>query len=192
MTCCTKLWFNANSLPRFQHGTDAELRRVRFLCFNNVPKVKDETMKEKLAGERDGLLAYMVQALQAIIGGMKAPEGGAESVQLKARFAISNDPVTAWAQECLVFDAAEEVYKEELYESFNGFLGSWGFPEKSKVHLFRQFYERFPAVSAYRLSAESKGEDGQKRAAGHWLRGVRLREAKDDKPADIAANVAAE
>lgn len=38
MHSVAKLWFNANDLPRFKHGTDAELRRVRFLHFNQLPK----------------------------------------------------------------------------------------------------------------------------------------------------------
>ena len=184
MTSCVKLWFNANSLPRFHHGTDAELRRVRFLCYSNVPKVKDETMKEKLAAERNGLLAYMVQALQEIMAGAKAPEGGAESVRLKGRFAISNDPVTSWAQQCLCFEPDEEVMKDDLYESFNGYLNSWGFPEKSKAHLFRQFYERFPAVAAYQVRTDRKREDGSKQSAGYWLKGVRLNEEKEMPPGE--------
>lgn len=38
MVTSAKLWFNANDLPRFKHGTDAELRRVRFLHFETKPK----------------------------------------------------------------------------------------------------------------------------------------------------------
>lgn len=37
MVTSAKLWFNANDLPRFKHGTDAELRRVRFLHFEKKP-----------------------------------------------------------------------------------------------------------------------------------------------------------
>jgi putative DNA primase/helicase len=38
MISTAKLWFNANDLPRFKHGTDAELRRVRFLHFDQLPQ----------------------------------------------------------------------------------------------------------------------------------------------------------
>lgn len=174
MTSTVKLWFNANSLPRFRHGTDAELRRTRFLCFKHKPKFKDETLKEKLAAECNGLLAYMVAGLQEILSGSPAPEGGPDSVRLKSRFAISNDPVTAWANECVTFDHTEEVMKDDVWESFNGFLNSWGFPEKNKAFLFRQFFERFPDVKAHRVEKDQKRADGSTRGVGHWLKGVRL------------------
>jgi phage/plasmid-associated DNA primase len=38
MRTTAKLWYLANDLPRFKHGTDAELRRVRFLHFDQMPK----------------------------------------------------------------------------------------------------------------------------------------------------------
>ena len=43
-----KLMFLANSLPRFKHGTDAELRRTRFLRFDVPPMQKDVTLKPNL------------------------------------------------------------------------------------------------------------------------------------------------
>ena len=56
-----KLMFLANSLPRFKHGTDAELRRARFLRFDVLPTEKDVTLKSKLTSERDGIFLWMVE-----------------------------------------------------------------------------------------------------------------------------------
>jgi len=165
-----KLWFNSNSLPRFRHGTDAELRRARFLEFVNPPKKKDVTLKERLACERDGIFAWMVAGLQCILSGMDCPEGSAESRRVKAKFAVSNDPVAAFAKENLRFGADEEVLKDELFDSFAEFLSSWGFPDKSKQHLFRQFYERYPEVTPYREKS------GKARPEGHYVLGVSLRD----------------
>jgi putative DNA primase/helicase len=36
-TTC-KLWFLSNHLPRFRHSTEAELRRMRFIRFNRIPR----------------------------------------------------------------------------------------------------------------------------------------------------------
>lgn len=174
MTATTKLWFNSNSLPRFRHGTDAELRRARFLEFIHTPKEKDVTLKERLKAERDGIFAWMVQGLQAILGGMPCPEGSKESVRVKAKFAISNDPVAAFAKECLVFGPEKEMTKEALWESFGDFLAAQGFSEKPRVQLFRQFYERFPTVVGYREKY------GKKRAVGQWVLGAALAD-KDER-----------
>jgi phage/plasmid-associated DNA primase len=45
-TC--KLWFNANHLPRFRKGTDAELRRLRFIRFDRKVSQPDETLQDKI------------------------------------------------------------------------------------------------------------------------------------------------
>ena len=55
-----KLWFLANSLPRFKHGTEAELRRTRFLRFDYQPPEKDVTLKARLASELDGVFLFML------------------------------------------------------------------------------------------------------------------------------------
>ena len=49
METTAKLWFLANNLPRFRHGTEAELRRLRFLRFDRVPDQVDPTLKTRLA-----------------------------------------------------------------------------------------------------------------------------------------------
>ena len=41
MRSAAKLWFDANDLPPLQTRTDAELRRVRFLHFDQFPKCPD-------------------------------------------------------------------------------------------------------------------------------------------------------
>lgn len=171
-----KLWFNSNSLPRFRHGTDAELRRARFLEFVHPPKVKDVTIKERLAGERDGIFQWMVAGLQCILGGADCPEGSAESRGVKDKFAISNDPVTAFAKECLHFAPDLECKKESVWDAFGEFLGSWGFNHRSRESLFRQFYERFPQVSAFRQQ-----EASSKREAGQYLRGVTVIEQEGEE-----------
>jgi P4 family phage/plasmid primase-like protien len=169
-----KLWFNSNSLPRFRHGTDAELRRARFIEFVHPPKVKDVTLKERLAGEKNGILRWMITGLQGVLQGIPCPEGSRESRGVKEKFAISNDPVSAFAKECLIFGKDEEETKDALYEAFGNFLNGWGFPDKSRMALFRQFYERFPEVTAHRERS------GKVRKEGQWVLGVRLRERPDD------------
>jgi phage/plasmid-associated DNA primase len=64
-TTC-KLWFLSNHLPRFRHGTEAELRRMRFIRFDHISDEKDVTLKAKIRAERDGILGLMVHYLQRL------------------------------------------------------------------------------------------------------------------------------
>ena len=174
MTSTVKLWFNSNTIPRFKNGTDAELRRMRFLRFTvKVPEVrKDRKLKAKLVEERHGIFSWMVLALQSILKGEVCPEGGGASRQIKDRFALANDPVKAFGDECCLFGPGEEQPKEEIWEAFNAWMDAWGFPRKSQESLFRRFYERFPTVRAVRKRV------GDKRP--HWLVGVSLKPLKSE------------
>ena len=181
MTTHAKLWFNSNSLPRFRHGTDAELRRARILEFVHARKEeeKDVTLKERMLVERNGIFAWMIEGLRCILNGMPCPEGSDESRRVKAKFALSNDPVTAFAKECLIFGPDREMTKDELWEAFGEFLGGQGFADKTRGSLFRQFYERFPSVTGYREKT------GKVRPVGHWVLGADLldrakREAEEE------------
>jgi P4 family phage/plasmid primase-like protien len=69
-----KFLFATNYLPRFQHGTDAELRRLRFLKFDRKPAVVDVTLKSKIADERDGILLSMLDGLRQLLKANRFPE----------------------------------------------------------------------------------------------------------------------
>jgi putative DNA primase/helicase len=72
-----KYLFLCNELPRFKHGTDAELRRLRFLRFANIPAVLDTKLKEeKIPAERNGILRLLVDYLAKILAAGQLPDGG--------------------------------------------------------------------------------------------------------------------
>jgi len=169
-----KLWFNSNGLPRFKHGTDAELRRSRFIYFNQPVKVKDVTLKERMVKERDGLLSWMVLALQGIIAGDSAPGGGEESMKVRSSFALSNDPVSAFIQECCVLGPEHECLKDELFEAFTDWMSSQGFSAKTKDALCQKILQDNPTIAKRRRNNETTAPDGSKRPAGHYLLGIDL------------------
>ncbi|MEA3207821.1 MAG: putative primase/helicase [Chthoniobacter sp.] len=199
MRTTAKLWYLANDLPRFKHGTDAELRRVRFLHFDQLPKCpscngkgfiedyssheppkcekcggsgvfRDRTLKGAeglLTQERDAIFAWMVRGLKDILAGVECPEGNAQSREVKAQFAVSNDPVRAFFESELVRDPDGEELKSEVADAFKAFMDHRGFPAKSTEALFRALYQRFPFIKAVK-----------KREADEFVRyltGVRLR-----------------
>ena len=158
MSTGAKLWFSANDLPRFKHGTDAELRRARFLYFDRKPEKADKMLKDKLKDERDGIFRWMVHGLQAIHQGVACPEGSEKSAGVKAQFAVSNDPVRAFFEERLVRDPEGEVKKSDVADEFKSFMDHRGFPQKAIEQLFRGLYQRFPFIRPARRRGETPGE----------------------------------
>ena len=177
MTTLAKLWFNSNGLPRFKNGTDAELRRSRFLFFNCKVKDKDVTLKERRAVERDGMLSWLVQALQLVVQGMAAPEGGMGSVGVKNLFGISNDPVANFIKECCVLKEGEEVLKDVLHRAYEAWMGDQGFSQKTKDQLCQNLLQGNPTIRPLRRHKDRSLESGKVLVAGRYLTGISLNEA---------------
>jgi putative DNA primase/helicase len=141
-TSC-KLWFLANSLPRFKHGTEAEIRRMRFLRFDKQPPQKDVQLKSRLAGELNGVFCFMLAGLQQLLTLSEIPLGGRESQAVHDRFRISNDPVGAFVQWCCILDPDAKVRKETLRDAFAEFSRRHELPAVCSEWFFRAFFERF-------------------------------------------------
>ncbi len=153
-TTC-KLWFLANSLPRFKHGTEAELRRTRFLRFDFLPPVKDVTLKAKLASERDAVFRWMLDGLRELLTLPQIPLGGRQSRAVHDRFRISNDPVGAFVTTRCQLDHAARVGKDTLRESFKDYCERHDLPASMGDWFFRNLYERWPNLKELR---DSEGE----------------------------------
>ena len=166
MTTTCKLWFLSNSLPRFKSGTDAEYRRARFLSFTRKPKNKDIGLKDKLLNEKNGILAWIVTGLMAILEGAPCPIGGEESQNVLKRFELSNDPVGFFVKSRLIVNPAAEVPKDQIVTAFTEFLDEHQFPHKTREYFFRAFYERCPQIDVKRYKS---------RVPEYWIKGVELR-----------------
>jgi P4 family phage/plasmid primase-like protien len=167
MTSTCKHLFLSNVMPRFKHGTDAELRRARFLAFGKKPQAIDRTLKDKLklVAQKDYILRWAIEGLRAILEGMPAPYGGEESNDAIRRFQISNDPVQCFIREVLQFDPNHEETKENVMTAFTEFLDAHQFAHRTREYFFRAFYERNPQIRVVRY---------QNKSPQYWLRGVRL------------------
>jgi P4 family phage/plasmid primase-like protien len=142
-TSC-KFLFLTNYLPRFQHGTDAELRRLRFLRFEKKPKKPDPTLKEKVALEADGIFRLMIDGLRTLLVRQEIPQGGQQSRETRERFKLQNDPVAAFVRSSCRLDPKGEQVKDALYDEYKQFLDANGLPEpQDKSTFFRAVYNRF-------------------------------------------------
>jgi P4 family phage/plasmid primase-like protien len=156
---CTgcKHWFNTNCLPRFRHGTDAELRRLRFLKFDHKPSAVDVTLKQTLCTERDGILLFMVDGLRELLSRNEVPTGGQNSIHTRERFAIQNDPLGAFVKNECVCGVGEEISKEELFNSHREFCERNGIPiPDDNRFFFKELLSRFPVKSVRRRDGDRR------------------------------------
>jgi putative DNA primase/helicase len=153
-TTC-KFLFLTNYLPRFQHGTNAELRRLRFLRFERKPAKPDPTLKHRIAFERDGIFRFAVDGLRTLLTRREIPHGGRQSEETRTRFKIQNDPIAAFVRSRCELAADAEVLKNQLYSEYEEFLSEHGISKPAdSSNFFRHLYNRFEGVK------ELKRRDG--------------------------------
>jgi P4 family phage/plasmid primase-like protien len=142
-----KLLLATNALPRFRNGTDAEARRLRLLNFDQVPAMPDPALKHRIHAEAPGVLRWMANALQDVLGLRDMPRGGASAKRVTDRFALSNDSLGCFiATECTL-EPAGWTGREELLAAFNEFADSHGFAADNSTWFFRKLYDRFPHLT---------------------------------------------
>jgi P4 family phage/plasmid primase-like protien len=151
MTTFPKLWFLANSIPRFKNGTEAELRRARFTIFNQKPEVPDLGLKAYLReNERAGIFNFMLKGLQELMRGGKMPLGGRASQRLHNRFRISNDTIKAFVDDYCVVGKEESCPKEHIANAYTEYCDNVSLPFKGDNHFFQKLYDRFPQITESR------------------------------------------
>lgn len=158
MTTHPKLWFLANNIPRFKNGTDAELRRARFVIFSVKPKVPDLMLKAKLRGELPGIFNFMLEGLQMLLREKRIPLGGPNSRAVHERFRVSNDTIKAFIEECCVKAPDASASKEAIGSAYTTFCEQFSLPFKGDAHFFQKLYDRFPDI----IDSKKRGEGGKR------------------------------
>jgi P4 family phage/plasmid primase-like protien len=155
MRSTAKLIFLANSLPRFKSGTDAEVRRLRFVRFDRKVSNPDVTLKEAVALEAPGLFAELVRRASELLAGRKLSEPSQWGTNTADRFSISNDPVGQFVRRFCKLVPSLSCDKDALLEEFRKFRDGHGISDKfDDVAFFRTLYDRFPAVQQRKIRSE--------------------------------------
>jgi P4 family phage/plasmid primase-like protien len=151
MRSTATLVFLANSLPRFKHGTDAEVRRLRFVRFNQRVVNPDVTLKERIAKEAPGVFAELVRRAAELLAERKLSAGGKYGIEMTRRFSISNDPVGSFVRQCCVLGPTRRCAKDILTAAFLDFRDEHAISDKFEVRTFyKQLYERFDGLDTIR------------------------------------------
>jgi P4 family phage/plasmid primase-like protien len=146
MRSTVKLMFLTNHLPRLKKGTNAELRRMQFLHFANVPAVVDTTLKSRLHDETSGILNWMLEGLITLLdnGGFK--RASIQSEKVRSAFAEDNDPVGRFLVEVCDVHPGGEVNKQTLFEAFVEWCHCKGIyvTDTANSYFYRTLRERLP------------------------------------------------
>jgi P4 family phage/plasmid primase-like protien len=166
MRSSSKYVFLTNHLPRFKGGTDAELRRLRFLRFAEVPADKDILLKKKVAAEGAGILNLLITYIPSLLELSEIPTGAAQSVSARERFKIGNDPFGYFVEhECELNSDSWEA-KDTLKTRCEAFLERNALPTTLASGLFRQLYERYDLKPGRPRKAGDRG---------HTVAGINLK-----------------
>jgi phage/plasmid-associated DNA primase len=152
-----KLWFLTNELPRFSHGTDAELRRLRFIRF--IPRTWpiDTTLKGRIQNEKDGVFSFMVTGLREVLTMAEMPFGAERARRTRERFQVQNDPLGTFVTTCCTLDPEAGEFKARIGEAYNGLCSDNGIPAPSTPEpFFRRLYERYPVQAVRRRDNEQR------------------------------------
>lgn len=176
MRTTVKLMWLGNHLPKFKNGTDAELRRIRILHFNNPPDVVDRSLKSRLPAEASGILNWLIEGFWKLALEKEMPHGGKNSRSLLGVFAASNDPVGRFVADCCQLHIGGEVNKKVLFAGFVEWCNANGIvtnPDDSS-YFFRMLRSRFPQFRYIRRKHGGKHREGEDPEDTRMVIGIRI------------------
>jgi putative DNA primase/helicase len=150
MATTAKLWFLSNNLPRFKHGTDAELRRLRFLAFNQKPTNINLDLKEQLRVEAAGVLVWMIEGLCALLQRGGIPHGSATTRAIAETFRRQNDPLGSFVQEYCELSSDASILKADLQAAYVDYLSEIGLPVTLEASFYKNLWPRYPQLQETR------------------------------------------
>lgn len=147
--------FLANSLPRFKSGTEAEVRRLRFVRFDRRVSNPDVTLKDRIVSEAPGVFAELVRRASELLAGRKLSGPSQWGVETADRFSVSNDPVGQFVRRFCKLDPTLSCDKDALFGEFQTFRDGNGISVRfDEAAFFRGLYDRFPNVKQRKLRTD--------------------------------------
>jgi len=124
-----RLVFSCNSIPKnYADRSDGFYRRLILIRFENViaDDKKDHELKEKLALEADGILAWSLAGLKRLMAnGYRFSETDRTRLELK-KYKADNSTTLAFVDDCCTLDPEAEFLREEMYNAFKEYCNDNG------------------------------------------------------------------
>ena len=111
-------WLSTNHRPSVEDATESFWRRIFLVPFNRyfTPEERDPDLQDKLAVEREGILAWLVRgAIAYQRTGLAPPEIVRTAT---SRYRDDEDKVRGFLSEACVLEEGSAVTKAELYDAY--------------------------------------------------------------------------
>jgi putative DNA primase/helicase len=156
MHATTKLVFLANSMPKFKYGTKAEIRRLRFSRFDNVPQKPDPTLKAKISAESAGVFIKLVLRARELLSGRPLPERSKTEQAVVNVFRTTHDPLGTFIDDCCVIDPHLYVTKFDLNSAFGRWCERNGQSTERLTQnwFYKNLYQGHPEIKDRRIKME--------------------------------------
>ena len=152
-----KLLFSANKIPlNLDEKSNAFYRRLLILEMNNMPKVKDMELGDKLRAETDYSIWMALSALRKLHkdGEFTESAGCKERVEELYREA---DTVKAFTDECLEQKEGSRIRRKLLYDKYVEYCQSYGRKHHSPNVFYKSLAEK--GFFEYRTSSDRYFKD---------------------------------
>lgn len=114
-----KLVIVGNNAPSLDNVDAAIRRRFNVIPFDNIPKVKDDRLKEKLVDELPAILSWAIEgALDWQRNGFVKPDSVKRAT---TEYLAEQDTFAQWLAECCERDPESSAATQDLLESWNRF-----------------------------------------------------------------------
>jgi putative DNA primase/helicase len=133
--------FGTNKIPPVVDSDDmAYYSRWIILRLDNPPEKKDLFLKQKLAGEKEGVLLWALEGLYRLLENgefsyNKSPE------EVKIIMEMSGDPLIQFGSDCLI-KSDKRISKEQMYELYTFWANEQKKPLLSKEQLGRRLNQK--------------------------------------------------
>ena len=149
-----RLFWSANFIPKnYVDRSGGFYRRLLIINFSKrIPDdKKDSNLKEKLAMETDGIIAWAIDGLKRL---MESNWQFSETDRTRAALAnykADNSNVLAFVEECCIVDSDAEVLRDELFKEYN----EWCSTSTNKACGQRRFYSEIDDIAGVERSLAS-------------------------------------
>ena len=154
-----RLLFSCNDIPKnYADRSDGFYRRLLIIRFDkSVPKERrDPNLREKIAAERDGILAWALQGLRRLIANsytFSETERTAAEIQ---RYKVESNSALLFLEECCDVDGKSEVVRETLFEKYKDYCAKNGFKALSQTNFNRDVENSDPRITRARDKVGSR------------------------------------
>ncbi len=149
-----RLLFSCNNIPKnYSDRSDGFYRRLILIRFDHsIPEdKKDGDLKEKLAAETDGIIAWAMVGLKRLIANkFRFSETERTRAELSS-YKAENSSTLAFVEECCALGTGGEVLREDLYNAYHEYCAAAG----SKPVSQKRFNNELEGISGVSRGSES-------------------------------------